>query len=1344
MLTFSVVASTVPHVPIFPTANAQALDSSCVTYSTSTQTVTLKCGQATMSNIHNLLSNEGVLAQEPGKTWLLDADIVVKENARLEITSADTSWLKLENPHGIVAFGDVVVDSVKITSWNSLTETYALTDGETSRSYLAVWEGATGQMNITNSEIAYLGFAQGNKQGLAYYGGDNSIVLNNEIHHMWYGFFSDNVGYMRVENNRIHDNQYYGIDPHSNTHHMRILNNVVYSIANGIAIICSDQCHDILIEGNQVYGASVAGLMLNRDTTNSIVRNNIVRDGGGESAAISIDSSDANRIYNNTLSTGRYGIKIARDSANNFVFNNTLSDFKTYGVCMTDGSSQNIVRGNTIRDAGEFGICTISGSSRNEIYSNEITNAGSYAIYVRGNDAEENKFKFNLISDSGQNGIRVFENQGSLFEGNQVLGSTKADYSGAIAKISIYNTTFSSTYFDGRETEISIENRDSRAILADQRFEILVKEGGSVSASFHLEEGRRLILTTLPLIVTPNGSPASIVILDEIMGPDSVKLTWIEKTASIGENSTVTYRFEDLRPGTPVRVTANQDTVVADTAVGRDHYVEFVSTSKLDENIHTMSAIGIESGNTTGVPNLFDDKNANFSHTNYACELFQTRVHCDPLLGDFTSYTIEGRLKVIQPLTTSDAAYVEGKVGQAIKLSARYRESVEVMNTPALANNPFSFAFWMRNSDEAEPYGHIVSHLNFAGTAGWVVDMTSTMGSEPSIQRVLFGVTNTQGTMVAPREVEVPRGKFVHVAGTFDGSFVRLYVDGDLTGEAAFHGTFNPDPGAPLRIGSASYSTSTHRWSGIIDELVLFDKALSADEVSQLSRMTEILGELSGGGHITANWSFDNNFGDSSGQGNDGTLSTLLASMAFAKDGRLFFSEKNTGKIRIMKDEAIRDEPFAYLPDVYVSWEQGLLGLAIDPKFEENHYVYQYYVYMEPSTGNVYNKVVRFTEIDNKGTEMKVLLDKIPAVKGYHSGGALAFGPDDKLYITVGDATEHPFAQDPNVLIGKVLRIERDGSIPPDNPIPNSPVFTKGHRNSYGLAFDNNGTGIITENGESAYDEINIIIKGGNYGFPTYQPANIAPELADPSLSLLPARSYYDTVAPTQAIFYTGDKIPELKNRFIFGTFTGDIFALEIDPESKKVTAEERVDLFPTLFTPVIGIAQSPDGDIYYGSYSIFKLDSLDPSTRTVKSYPIRVAASQNVSLNNLVFNQDEKKITLDLTVNSPLDSSQSVSLKVPKELMDEFSEVISEIEGNQMKFTVTSGGGASSDGGYNIVSIELDAKKRDSQISALAVRVIPEFPIQTFALVGSFGLVIVMMILLKSKFSKGMSFGVL
>ena len=121
-------------------------------------------------------------------------------------------------------------------------------------------------------------------------------------------------------------------------------------------------------------------------------------------------------------------------------------------------------------------------------------------------------------------------------------------------------------------------------------------------------------------------------------------------------------------------------------------------------------------------------------------------------------------------------------------------------------------------------------------------------------------------------------------------------------------------------------------------------------------------------------------------------------------------------------------------------------------------------------------------------------------------------------------------SQDPSNLLGKVLRINKNGTIPSDNPFPNSPVYTLGHRNMFGIAFDNkDNIGIVTENGDVLYDEINLIKKGGNYGFPTFQPANISPELSNSTVDIKPLRSYWKTQGPTQALTILGINFHPLK-----------------------------------------------------------------------------------------------------------------------------------------------------------------------------------------------------------------------
>jgi glucose/arabinose dehydrogenase len=644
----------------------------------------------------------------------------------------------------------------------------------------------------------------------------------------------------------------------------------------------------------------------------------------------------------------------------------------------------------------------------------------------------------------------------------------------------------------------------------------------------------------------------------------------------------------------------------------------------------------------------------------FGCQEYGRSMHCDVLLNEIQVNEVMGNSSLINPLTTTDTLFVTGKFGQAVEMRGEYRESIEIMNSAELNPKQFSISFWMQ-STTIEPYGHIVSHSNRAQTSGWQFDVFRSVsdqsGSEVATLR--FGVFNTNGTLFSPAQIQLPTEKFTLITGTFDGSRVRLYMDGLLVGETEFLGEYNADPGLPLRIGSAAYCSSCNRWSGIIDELRMYDRTLGQDEINQLFNMADVPFGL------ISHWKFEGDTKDVL-QRNDGTTITMLTSMVFAPDGRLFFTEKNTGEIKIMTPEhKILDNPFASVDDLYASWEQGMLGLAIDPEFNINHHIYVYYsavVDTENGSGpKVINRVLRFTDNNNIGTNQTVIMDNIPASRGYHSGGAMAFGPDGKLYITVGDATEHIFAQDPSIVIGKILRINKDGTIPQDNPYPDSPVYTIGHRNMYGIAFDDGGAGLVTENGDVRYDEINLITKGGNYGFPTSQPANLPPERANGS-SIKPLRSYWDTIAPTQMIYYDGDSVPELKGMFLFGSFTGDIYALKLSEDKKSIVEELKIELSHFPFVPTVGIAQSPDGKIYYGGYQIYTLDSIGERKQIL--FPIEVDLLSGVNIGEISVNQEQRRILIDAYVNGTIAPDATLTMRIPRSLLENVTTVT--IDGQQ------------------------------------------------------------------------------
>lgn len=201
-------------------------------------------------------------------------------------------------------------------------------------------------------------------------------------------------------------------------------------------------------------------------------------------------------------------------------------------------------------------------------------------------------------------------------------------------------------------------------------------------------------------------------------------------------------------------------------------------------------------------------------------------------------------------------------------------------------------------------------------------------------------------------------------------------------------------------------------------------------------------------------------------------------------EGKIYFTERS-GTIRVIENGKLNPQPLITFRAPFISQgEGGLLGIALDPNYSRNHYIYVMHSYAE---GNrIYNRVVRLIEKNNKASIDRVLIDKIPGGQ-IHNGGRIKIGPDGKLYITTGDSGNSALAQDPKSTAGKILRIELDGSIPKDNPISNSPVYSLGHRNPQGLAWNSQNVLYASEHGQSAHDEINIIKPGANYGWPLVQ-----------------------------------------------------------------------------------------------------------------------------------------------------------------------------------------------------------------------------------------------------------------
>lgn len=211
--------------------------------------------------------------------------------------------------------------------------------------------------------------------------------------------------------------------------------------------------------------------------------------------------------------------------------------------------------------------------------------------------------------------------------------------------------------------------------------------------------------------------------------------------------------------------------------------------------------------------------------------------------------------------------------------------------------------------------------------------------------------------------------------------------------------------------------------------------------------------------------------------------------VAFVEDGTALVTERDSRRV-LSVDPGGAVTEVGEVTEAVPDGEGGLLGVAVDPAGDGSE------VYLYATTADD-NRVLRAELVDGRLGAAEVVLDGIP--KGFiHDGGRLAFGPDGHLYVSTGETGDRELAQDPGSLAGKILRITTEGDPAPGNPDPDSPVWSLGHRNVQGLAFDDEGRLWASEFGDSTYDEINLIEPGANYGWPVVEGPGGGDDYVDP------------------------------------------------------------------------------------------------------------------------------------------------------------------------------------------------------------------------------------------------------
>jgi len=273
------------------------------------------------------------------------------------------------------------------------------------------------------------------------------------------------------------------------------------------------------------------------------------------------------------------------------------------------------------------------------------------------------------------------------------------------------------------------------------------------------------------------------------------------------------------------------------------------------------------------------------------------------------------------------------------------------------------------------------------------------------------------------------------------------------------------------------------------------------------------------------------------------------------REGKLIHHNPETGESRTIPISAVKH-----------AGEGGLLGIAIHPKFEVNSLLY---LYLTSSLGgDSINSVVRYKYTDGILGDRTVIIDNIPGAL-FHNGGRIAFGPDEMLYIATGDARNQNSAQDTVSLAGKILRVRDDGSIPDDNPFGNA-IYSYGHRNPQGLTWDDSGQLWSTEHGRSGIlsglDELNLIVKGANYGWPDSSGDRVIVGTITPILHSGPDVTW----APASAEYWDGS--------VFFGGLKGETLYEAVLEGSEVVELREHyVGEFGRIRTVILG----PDGALY-------------------------------------------------------------------------------------------------------------------------------------------------------------------
>ncbi len=532
---FSVVnQSRADEQEIHPTNN-----SSCVNYDNKTMTINICGGMVDMTAVNSIINNSKVLNQTSPKNWFLNANISIAKGATLFINSSDTDWLKINSTTGtaysIVTKGNLLIDNTKISSWNFTNKSETLLNSKTEpRSYLVVPWDSSGQMNITNSNLSYLGYDSGKDTGgIFYYAGDGSVISNNYFSFNYVGFdVSGDVSDIIFANNTINNSYRDGLVADINSTNLEISNNAIYNNTND-GIVCRQLCKNILVKNNSVYNNTGNGILLNQSAVNSEIKNNAV-------------------YYN-----GRSGITLF-NSSRNVITNNTI-DGNFFGMVLTQSSRDNAIKQNTINNTLLNGISIYERANNNTLRNNIITESIGSGIYIQGKGTSDNIFIKNNVIKGASYGIQFLNASNNILVDNTISNNSNSNYYGKSGSIN----TISNTKFN--HTTIAVSDDNSRFLLgySDNRVSG-VSSRGIVNKAYPTNTtilippvGKNIILDTYEMNVIPSSNHVNISAFSDNFKSNETYKKWSEISSPALPVTTTRYTIGGFEPNKQIAITVN-------------------------------------------------------------------------------------------------------------------------------------------------------------------------------------------------------------------------------------------------------------------------------------------------------------------------------------------------------------------------------------------------------------------------------------------------------------------------------------------------------------------------------------------------------------------------------------------------------------------------------------------------------------------------------------------------------------------------------------------------------------------------------------------------------------------